>query len=303
MNPSLENRRSGPRPSRVLAAAARLVIWPLRRFFDARFEGVAQRIDVKHGDLVSRLDIGSTEVTALREELATQRAENRQRHAENIHLMRILAELVTEAIDEARAPDRVGAGETNERVVAVPYVLRALAGVPRGSAILNVGASDRMLAVSLASLGYRVTALDTRPHPYQHPLLETVVGSIHDWDNESDLFDAVVYVSSIKYGRHAEPATAWGSDVTAMRRIRELTKPRGLLVLTAPLANPSGGGLAGTSEQPGLDPLLDGWEIEDLTVVRSRDDATWMIAEAGVESVAAERGIALVTARLADGEA
>ena len=54
------------------------MLWPFRRFFDPRFDGVAHRIDVTHEDLSSRLDSG-------RAEIATLRDESRQRHAENIN--------------------------------------------------------------------------------------------------------------------------------------------------------------------------------------------------------------------------
>ena len=51
----------------------------------------------------------------------------------------------------------------NERIAEFPFVFRALSAVPPGALILDVGASESTLCLSLATLGYRVTAIDPRP--------------------------------------------------------------------------------------------------------------------------------------------
>jgi SAM-dependent methyltransferase len=321
---------------------ARSLIWPLRRFFDPRFEGIADRVDAKHGDLASHLNTVLAEIAAVRREGLQQHAESIQRHAESLQLARALADLIGEAnrfpqatrtgsvddIDEetARLLNYAGSHrgfaaqrglwfnpplslryfegdvvleETNERIVEVAYAFRALAPIAAGASILDVGAAESTLAFSLASLGYRVTALDVRPYPLAHPSLETVVASIQDWDhNES--FDAVVCLSTIEHiglSAYDDPSTGDGSDLVAMRRMRELTKPGGLLVLTAPMGRASVNEFQRTYDQTGLEALLEGWKIEDLTVARRHDRKTWVLEKEGVESTADEAGVALVTAR------
>jgi 2-polyprenyl-3-methyl-5-hydroxy-6-metoxy-1,4-benzoquinol methylase len=336
------SRRSTPQ--RILKTVARSLMWPLRRFFDPRFQGIADRVDAKHGHLVSHLNEVLAEIAAVRREGFQRHGESIQRHAESIQLARALADLIGEAdgfshamrtgsvddIDEevARLLNYAGSHvgfaaqrglwfnpplslrysegdvvleETNERIVEVAYVFRALAPIEAGASILDVGAAESTLAFSLASLGYRVTALDVRPYPLAHPSLQTVVASIHDWDhNES--FDAVVCLSTIEHiglSAYDDPAAGEGGDLLAMRRMRELTKPGGLLVLTAPVGRASVNEFQRTYDEAGLEALLEGWDVEDLTVARRQDRKTWVVASKGVESTTEEAGVALVTARRA----
>jgi 2-polyprenyl-3-methyl-5-hydroxy-6-metoxy-1,4-benzoquinol methylase len=326
---------------RLLRAIARAMLWPFRRFFDPRFEGLAQRIDAKHGDVASRLDTGLTEIAVLRDE-------SRHRHAENIQVARALADLINEA-DRFRRAMRSGLvddidgdvarmlnhtvthrgfpaqrnlwfnppvsvcyregdvvlGRVNERIVEIPFVLRALAQVDAGAAILDVGAAESTLAVSLASLGYQVTALDLRPYPLAHPSLETVVSPIQDWSHDG-AFDVVVCVSTIEHiglGAYGEPRGDEDSDRVAMKRMRELTKPGGLLVLTVPLGEGGVDEVQRTYDHAGLEALLEGWELEDLTVARQLDPKTWVVGAEEPTSTNEAARVALVTARRANGPA
>lgn len=321
-------RAVGSGSRRFLRTVGRALLWPLRRFFDPRFKGIAHQINVKHADVVS--------------EIGALRHESRQRHAESIDLARALAELVREAdrfrhamrtgsiddVDEevARLLNYAGthrgfaaqrglwfnpplalrydAGdvvleETIERVVEVPYVFRALGQLESGASILDVGAAESLLSISLASLGYNVTALDPRPYPFDHPALQTVVASIQDWDHEGD-FAAVICLSTIEHiglGAYGEDPADEGSDRAALKRMLELTEPGGLLVLTAPVGKADVNEFQRTYDQAGLEALLEGWRIEDLTIARRQDRKTWVVAEDGFESTGTESRVALVTAR------
>lgn len=347
-------------PRRAVKAAGRTLLWPLRRFFDPRFAGLAERLDVKHGDLVARFDprfdAALAELAAVRRESQQHRAESQQhhaesaerytesvkRHAESIQLARALADLIREA-DRFREAMRTGSvddiddevarllnyaashrgfaaqrglwfnpplslryskgdvvlEETHERIVEVGYAFGALAPLEAGATILDIGAAESALSFSLASLGYAVTALDVRPYPLAHPSLESVETSILEWEHSSR-FDAVVCVSTIEHiglGAYGDPATGDGSDHAAMRRIYELTEPGGLLVLTAPIGRAGVDELQRTYDQAGLMALLDGWRVEDLTVVRRQDRKTWILADEDGAGARGEAGVALVTAR------
>ena len=338
---------SGARAERLavtqpLRAVARAILWPFRRFFDPRFEGLADRIDAKHGDVASRLDTGLTEIAALRDESRHLRDESRHRHAENIQLARALADLIGEGdrfrramrsglvddIDEEIArmlnhtvthrgfaaqrnlwfnpplsvryrEGDVVLAQVNERIVETPYVFRALSRVEPGATVLDVGAAESTLAVSLASLGYRVTAIDIRPYAPVHPSLETVVAPIQDWSHDG-AFDVVVCVSTIEHiglGAYGEPRADEGSDGAAMQRMRELTKPGGLLVLTVPLGEAGVNDVQRTYDHVGLQALLEGWELEDLTVARQLDPCTWVVEAEETTSADVGARVALVTAR------
>src|SRR5207248_5226784 len=101
--------------------------------------------------------------------------------------------------------------------------------------ILDVGAAESLVALSLAMLGYEVTALDLRPYSFEHPRLCSVNAAVEEWKHENESFDAVVCLSTIEHvglGAYGEDAKDGRADLDAMKRMRELVKPRGLLVLT-----------------------------------------------------------------------
>ena len=194
----------------------------------------------------------------------------------------------------------VAVGAVNERVVELPYVLRALADVPAGGAVLDVGATESLLSFELASLGYAVTAVDPRPYPLSHPRLEVVTAEIQHWEPNKS-FDAVVCLSTIEHiglGAYGEGKGSEGADVAAMARIRECTSPGGVLVLTTPYGKAMTDAFSRVYDRAALETLLTGWEILDLTVARRQGPTDWVIdsettSDEGVDSVA------LVTARRA----
>jgi 2-polyprenyl-3-methyl-5-hydroxy-6-metoxy-1,4-benzoquinol methylase len=195
----------------------------------------------------------------------------------------------------------VEVASANERIAEVPYAFRALASLPAGARILDVGAAESTLAFSLASLGYRTTALDLRAYPLSHPQLEVVVGRIEEWDSEPGSFEAIVCLSTIEHvglGAYGGEAGA-SADAAAMKRMRELLVPGGLLVLTAPVGRAETRERERIYDRAGLDALLEGWDVEDLTVVRQEEPTTWRAVEkdAAWEQNGGPRRVALVTAR------
>ena len=63
----------------------------------------------------------------------------------------------------------------NERIVEQPFVFAALAALPDGARILDVGGSESTVGLSLATLGHRVTVVDPRAHPLRHRTSSTPV--------------------------------------------------------------------------------------------------------------------------------
>lgn len=205
------------------------------------------------------------------------------------------------AISLTYKPGDVEVASANERIAEIPYVFRALAPLPMGSRILDVGAAESTLAFSLASLGYRTTALDLRAYPLSHPRLEVVVGRIEEWEAEPASFDAIVCLSTIEHVGLGAYGGELGlsADAAAMNRMRELVVPQGLLVLTAPVGRAATGDSERTYDREALEALLEGWHVEDLTVVRQEDPTTWRALEDGDawEQDGEARHVALVTAR------
>ena len=372
---------AGTEPRRgFLDAFARAVLWPLSRFFDPRFRGLAQQADLQHDDLVGRIDLNvgairevvATDVTMLGRDLNAMRTELVAAASADLDSTREANELIgrsvgdllaeatfasmtleglansfAEAIREDRllrrietatgaSVDELGEGaaqllnyasshrgfaaqrrvwfnpplslsyeagdvrpsSANERLVEVPYVYRALARTEPEASVLDVGAAESIVAYSLASLGYRVTALDLNPYPLEHPGLRSVEGDILNWDVEES-FDAVLCISTLEhiglgvYG--GEPAPQGSSDQDALERIWQLTRPGGMLVLTVPFGPASADETQRSYERAGLKRLLRAWTIEDFTVARQQDDLTWLRAEAQSPADDA-RSVALITA-------
>ena len=357
----------------VLRGLVRAVLWPVRRFFDPRFQGVATQIDVKHEHLSLQLGelrrLGQEEAARVRTEASEQLRAARSaiddlrslvaagidsateattltgqslaellehsddlRHslsalfrvAEGREYLRRLSDGDVADIDDDAArllnyasghlgfaaqrrlwlnapvslayrPGRVEVSSVNERVVEIPYLFRALAHVPPGARILDVGATESTVSLSLASLGFRVTAIDPRPYPFSHPHLETVVDAIEDWDYDG-AFAALVCLSTVEHIGLDRPSPLERADVAAMRRMRELTEPGGLLVLTVPFGQPRIDGNARRYDDAGLEELLEGWDVRDRTIVRQDDPTTWTVATSARPAAGDQNAVALVTA-------
>jgi SAM-dependent methyltransferase len=195
---------------------------------------------------------------------------------------------------EYRAGD-VRLNSINERIVEIPYAFRALGALAPPAAILDVGSVESTIPLSLAGLGYRVTALDLRPYPYTHPNLEVAVSRIEDFEREPGSFDAVLCISTIEHiglGWYGEAPQEQDADRRALERLAALLKPGGMLVLTVPFGRPGVDEVQRTYDDAMLDTLLDGWRIESREVVRQHDPVTW--APGGQEDPEA-RAVALVT--------
>jgi Methyltransferase domain len=188
----------------------------------------------------------------------------------------------------------------NERIVEIPYTFRALSRVEPGAKVLDVGGTESTVSLSLATLGYDVTLVDPRPNPLVHERLRTVVRRVEDWEH-TEPFDAVVCLSTIEHiGTGAyEQEENERADFEAMERIRELTRPGGVLVLTTAVgkgaADPDG--FSRVYDRERLDELLQGWEIDDLTLVQRQDETTWKTLDEQIEHLdPGAETVAMITA-------
>ena len=84
----------------------------------------------------------------------------------------------------AYEPRQVELRWVNERIVEVPYAFRAVSGLDPGAKVLDVGATESIGRLSLATLGYDVTAVDPRPNPLAHERLRVVTARIEEWEDE-----------------------------------------------------------------------------------------------------------------------
>jgi SAM-dependent methyltransferase len=297
---------SAPARSRTgLRSVARTILWPVRRFFDPRFVGIHDAVqDLKRiviADMDARNEAAVLTGRSLDNVLAHVEA-IRHRVAfdpETPHSIAELDDTLSGILNYGASHEGfaaqanlwfnppilveydaqgVGVRWVNERIVEVPYAFRALSRVPSGAKVLDVGATESTVCLSLATIGYQVTAVDPRPNPLTHERLETVVGNIEEWEHADAEFDAVLCLSTIEHvgtSAYEQRTTARRIDLEAMKRMHELTKPEGLLVLTTAVGPASVDEFSRVYDQDGLDELLRGWEVADLTLVRRLDATSW----------------------------
>jgi 2-polyprenyl-3-methyl-5-hydroxy-6-metoxy-1,4-benzoquinol methylase len=323
----------------VLTAIARALLWPLRRFFDPRFEGVVDRVDAARNEATAKHHAAGewhrasmllqqetrSEVDQLHSliradmEATSEAATVIGRTIRDIEAMvedvwrgnptyvEQIAEGSIEQVDHriARllsyanshegfaaqrsawfnppvlvqyAPGEALIAHVNERIAEVPFVFMTLASVPSGAELLDVGASESTLSLSLATLGYRVTAIDPRPNPLSHPNLRVVVSKIEEWD-EGGPFQAIVCLSTIEHigvGAYDQDGIDTRADLQAMRRIHELAAPGALLILSTPYGRSRADEFSRTYDRRGLQELLDGWEIRERVFLSRLDETTWV---------------------------
>lgn len=197
------------------------------------------------------------------------------------------------SIEHSQGEVRLAA--VNERIVEVPFTLRAITSLPAGAKVLDFGSSENSLALSLASLGYHVTALDVREYPFEHPQLTAVASPIGEWDAEPGSFEAALCVSTVEHvglGWYGDPKMGDG-DRQALDVIAAALRPGGLLVLTVPYGTAGEDALERRYDRLTLDALLDGWDVVERQIVERADDGnTWLPVE---ES--SSHAVALVVSR------
>jgi SAM-dependent methyltransferase len=364
---------TGTERSSMARRLARIVLWPVLRFFDPRFGGLAQAIEVTNAHLSEQLaaqseqtreldargsemqrvmhevktlveadldaateaatiigngvselrSLGEATETSIRPiESALERLEQQLTREEHSRLVETgnveeLGGTTAALLNYAEShrgfaaqrnlwfnwptslihePGNVRLANVNERIIEVPYAFRMLGAVAPGTKVLEVGASESTVALSLASLGYEVTAIDPRPYPVQHPRLRVVTAEVQRWDPHES-FAAVVCISTLEHigvGAYGQAEDADG-DRAALERIFGLTEPGGLLVLTVPYGPAALNELERTYDRQRLQDLLEAWTIEDLTIAEQVGPTVWLVGESSSKDDA--RGVALITAR------
>lgn len=180
------------------------------------------------------------------------------------------------AISVAHAPGGLHVVDVNERIGEIPFVFSALGALPPHSRILDVGGTESTLSISLASLGHRVTAVDPRPYPLEHENLRIHIGPMETFEDATP-YDAAVLLSSIEHfglGSYDLPVNA-NADIEAIRRVRDLVRPGGLLVLTTPYGDAATTELERTYTPEQLDALLEGWVVVERSYLTQVSATEW----------------------------
>jgi cyclopropane fatty-acyl-phospholipid synthase-like methyltransferase len=126
-----------------------------------------------------------------------------------------------------------------------------------------------------------------------------VTGPIEGWDEKNETFDAIVCLSTIEHvglGAYGEEARDERADFAAMKRMRDLVKPGGLLVLTTRFGTAGEDEFQRTYDRLALEQLLEGWQVEELTVLRRDGETSWSVADGSADADDGVEKVALVTA-------
>jgi Caenorhabditis protein of unknown function, DUF268 len=140
-----------------------------------------------------------------------------------------------------------------------------------------------------------VTVVDPRDHPLRHPQLHHERRRLDELEPAAP-FDAALALSSVEhFGLEGYDTTLRDprGDIDALRRLRELVRPGGLLVLTVPFGERSVDAFQRVYDDAGLDELLDGWETVERVTAGRLDRTTWQVGALSREG----HGVALVAAR------
>ncbi len=169
---------------------------------------------------------------------------------------------------------------TNERVVEVPFTLQALSALAPPARIIEIEAQESLIALELASLGYRVTTVDIRPYAYDHPNLTVVEASILDWEGDGQPYDAAILLSTLEHlGLPADGRARAEKDADgrAMTRVHSLLRPGGLLVLTVPFGPSTTEEAQRIYSTADLKRLLRGFQVYRCCLATRLDEKTWTL--------------------------
>lgn len=160
----------------------------------------------------------------------------------------------------------------NERIIEIPFVISQLTSIPKGSEVLDLGCMESVLPLFMAGIDYQVTGLDFRKYPYQSPNFKFVQGSILDLPFKDSYFDAVTCISTIEHlgiGFYNDPQGIVSPDITGMKQIRRVLKPKGLLILTVPFGKASVNNQQRIYGKKELDILVDGFDLKEIILYKN----------------------------------
>jgi hypothetical protein len=145
--------------------------------------------------------------------------------------LRRLSDLLERGAAQGQA---VGASAQNgeaRAMVEAPFVFRSLAGLESPASVLIIGSDGRDVALSLASLGHRVTIIDPSGGTAHDPRLEVLSEPVTEWDPGDRRFQAI-----LQTGESEQP------DPAVLERVSNLLASDGILVVTRGAALVPAGG-------------------------------------------------------------
>lgn len=175
----------------------------------------------------------------------------------------------------------------SERIVEVPSVYALLGPLyGPGADILEIGHVNSSLALELSSLGYKVTAIDLRDYPFNHPNLRSIKADFLDFNFEAK-FDCIIAISVIehlgqnkRYGGRDENSDSL--DRKAFGKISSLLRENGKFIVSVPFASSEKDFWYKVYTRSSLENLISGFFKIESAKFYIRDNNHWL--EAGGKS-------------------
>jgi hypothetical protein len=281
-------RRSGAKRAALNAAR------PLVGYFDKRFQDLHDHLDRQRlpTDLDARLD----QVVALSRQTREEVAADADTIAELAFTLERFADLFTarmEAIVETMLSVGPGGAPIDANIVELPFAYATADALPAGSNVATLTGDGGPLALALASLGLRVTALAAAGVPAGHPNITVVDDPIERWAGPSQPLHALFALSAVAGLGLDRDDPADDLDRRVVDLFHKWLQPDGLLVLTVPFGDWSVGRRTRIYDDRHLSELLRDWEIRERRVMERVEEHVWRVAEADEP---AHAGMALVRA-------
>ena len=174
-------------------------------------------------------------------------------------------------------------GDVNERIVEIPWVMGLAASLEPGSLVLDFGATESTVSLSLASLGLDVIAADLRPYPLAHPRIRSLTGPIEQWEGPERPLDAVFCVSALEHvglGAYDETPTVPDPahpelDRQIVERFARWLRPGGEIAFTAPYGRWEVNELQRVYDAEHLDALFAGWDVTGRAICIQTANDRW----------------------------
>jgi SAM-dependent methyltransferase len=167
------------------------------------------------------------------------------------------------------------------RLIEYPFVLKKLAGLPKGK-VLDIGCanSSNYLLTSLAALGWEVYGIDIRDFKLEYPNFHFVKGDIRSTTFPNGFFDCVYAVSTLDHlglaGRYSVRVNDADADIKAITEIGRILRPGGIFLVTVPYGE---GKIIKPMERiydrARLEQLFSGWEKSDEAYYRQDSGGRW----------------------------
>jgi len=168
------------------------------------------------------------------------------------------------------------------------------ANMPEGPGeALDFGSGPSYMGLIAVRKGFNVTAIDLEHIKwfYKHPNLKFIQGDIFKLEFPSSYFDLIINCSTIEHvgltGRYGVTEARPDGDIEAMKILKTILKPNGIMLLTIPVGKdkvfvP----LHRVYGQERLPKLLEGWKVLKKEFWIKDDHNCWICVD---ESVALDK--------------